>query len=48
MFFYWLLCLYLFVKKVVLMEINEEDKTVGEALNTISRGVHDKVLYTSL
>ncbi|CAL5442334.1 unnamed protein product [Camellia sinensis] len=28
--------------EVVLMEINEEDKTVGEALNTISRGVHDK------
>ncbi|CAL5415160.1 unnamed protein product [Camellia sinensis] len=29
-------------ERVVLMEINEEDKTVGEALNTISRGVHDK------
>ncbi|KAL7203705.1 hypothetical protein ACSBR2_016877 [Camellia fascicularis] len=28
--------------EVVLMEVNEEDKTVGEALNTISRGVHNK------
>ncbi|XP_057500608.1 uncharacterized protein LOC130784663 isoform X1 [Actinidia eriantha] len=27
---------------VVMMEINEEDKTVGQALNTISRGIHDK------
>ena len=26
------------------MEINEEDKVVGQALNTISRGIHDKVL----
>ncbi|KAL6981798.1 hypothetical protein U1Q18_023419 [Sarracenia purpurea var. burkii] len=28
--------------EVVLMEINEEDKTVGQALNTISRGIRDK------
>lgn len=27
---------------VVFMEINEEDKTVGEALNTVSRGVRNK------
>ena len=27
------------------MEINEEDKTVGQAHNTISRGIQDKVLF---
>ncbi|GFY92461.1 glycine-rich protein [Actinidia rufa] len=27
---------------VVMMEINEEDKTVGQAQNTISRGIQDK------
>nr|XP_043621665.1 uncharacterized protein LOC122593335 [Erigeron canadensis] len=27
---------------VVLLEIKEEDKTVGQALHTISRGIHDK------
>lgn len=29
--------------QVVLLEIKEEDKTVGEALHTISRGLHEKV-----
>ena len=28
-----------------MIEINEEDKMAGQALNTISRGVHDKVLF---
>ncbi|XP_057498133.1 uncharacterized protein LOC130782751 isoform X1 [Actinidia eriantha] len=27
---------------VVMMEINEEDKTVGQAQNTVSRGIQDK------
>nr|GFA69058.1 hypothetical protein [Tanacetum cinerariifolium] len=27
---------------VRLLEINEEDKTVGQALHTISRGIHEK------
>ncbi|KAL3829571.1 hypothetical protein ACJIZ3_018373 [Penstemon smallii] len=27
---------------VVLMEMKEEDKTVGESLHTISKGIHDK------
>ncbi|XP_058224793.1 uncharacterized protein LOC131333961 [Rhododendron vialii] len=27
---------------VVMMEVNEEDKTVGQATNTVSRGIRDK------
>lgn len=27
------------------MEVNEEDKTVGQALNTVSRGIRDKVFF---
>lgn len=29
------------------MEINEEDKTVGQALNTVSRGICDKVFFSA-
>lgn len=31
--------------KVFLMEMKEEDKTVGQSLHTISKGIHDKVMY---
>lgn len=27
------------------MEMKEEDKTVGQSLHTISKGIHDKVMY---
>ncbi|XAR63172.1 hypothetical protein NMG60_11023017 [Bertholletia excelsa] len=32
---------------VLLMEINEEDKTVGESLSTVSRGIQDRGLSVS-
>lgn len=31
--------------KVFLMEMKEEDQMVGESLHTISKGIHDKVMY---
>lgn len=27
------------------MEMKEEDRMVGESLHTISKGIHDKVMY---
>lgn len=27
------------------MEMKEDDRVVGESLHTISKGIHDKVIY---
>lgn len=32
-------------QKVFLMEMKEDDQMVGESLHTISKGIHDKVIY---
>lgn len=39
-----ILIFLLSLEQVVLTEMKEEDKIVGESLHTLSKGIHDKVI----